>query len=73
MHKISEIRFDGFYLEDYDELLTHSEITSELLEKACSFVDEVEFWQCDGIIFIEGKPNAELIDFNGGLTYREFE
>ena len=72
MHKISEIRFDGFYLEDYDELLLHSEITSELLESACSLVDEVETWQCDGIIFIDDKPYAELIDFNGDLTYKEF-
>lgn len=71
MHKITEIRYDGFYLEDYDELLLHSEITSELLETACSLVDEVEFWQCDGITFIDDKPHAELIDFNGGLTYRE--
>lgn len=69
---ISEIRHEGFYIEEdaSENCIQHTEYTRNLLNKSINMVDEVTYWICDGVCFINGIPHAELIDFEGELYYK---
>lgn len=70
---IAEIRHEGYYLKNQEEdiYIPHTEMTYELLTRACEMADNTKYFVCHGVIFENNKPYAELIDFNGVLTYKE--
>lgn len=73
--EITDIRHEGFYIsEDQGENSNeHTDYTFDLLMKSIEMVDEVEYYMSDGVCFMNGKPYAELIDFDGELHYKEIK
>ena len=70
---ITDIRHEGYYVEENDgeEPFEHTKETLKLFEKAVELVDENDYYVCDGVSFKDGQPFAELIDFEGGLHYKQ--
>lgn len=61
--EITDIRYEGFYIaeDDGNLCIEHTRETMKLLDKAINLIDEDKYYACDGVIFINGVPYAELV------------